>query len=687
MEKLNRGAFMDNMKKLTVFLFIAFLLFPAFDNTAHGALSDQAKVCLTCHSSRVMTKTLENKEILPLFIDKEKFSQSVHASVDCNGCHTGYMAAHVSKKKVIESIEDYSLKASQVCSTCHPDDQLKLVPLHSSLMNKAACTTCHGAHYIKVMAEWKTDLDETQYCLLCHKHNLSKRLENGELLSLRINTSAYKSSIHGTLPCSSCHPDFSKEAHPIRSFKNKSEYTAQATKSCSLCHTNEQLMKSAIHSSLIAKTSCVECHGSHAIRGMQVAKATAGETQYCMSCHRGGLSMTMKNGERLSVYVDGARLKNSAHGNLLCTACHNEFSKSEHPIRRFQSIREYNLAGSKRCSKCHPDAYTQYESSIHYALFKRGDKNAPNCTDCHGSAHSVASTKTDKDLGLTSCNKCHGEWNSSYEASVHNKARLKGVANAPVCSSCHNAHDIQSTKMSTEIKEGCFKCHTDMEDVHNKWLKNPPIALKTFVGAHFDVVSCAACHSPGAKRIISLNMFDCQGNALTDEEVSKLLGTDVAGLMGRIDTNNNGVIDSRELWDLFAELASHGVWLTFTGKMDVSSSAEAHQLGTKAEATRNCETCHHPDSEYFKNVLVVMSRGPGGDTVALPTETGILQSIYSILPARKFYAIGGTNINLFDLLFYVALIGGLLVPIGHITLRIISSPIRSLRKMGKGGKK
>jgi len=681
---------MDNMKKLTVFLFIAFLLFPAYDNTAHGAISDQAKICLTCHSSRGMTKTLENKEIMPLFIDKEEFSQSVHSSVDCNGCHTGYMAAHVAKKKPIKSKEEYALKASQGCSTCHPDEQLKQVPLHSALMKQASCVGCHGSHYIKKMAEWKKDVNETHYCLICHKHNLSKSLESGELLSLRINTSAYTSSIHGTLPCSSCHPDFSKEEHPIRIFKNKSEYIAKATKSCSMCHTDEQLKKSAIHSSLIARGSCIECHGSHSIRGMKVAKATADETQYCLSCHRGGLSMAMKNGERLSVYVDGARLKSSAHGSLLCTACHNEFSKSEHPLKRFQSIRDYTLAGAKRCSKCHPDAYTQYEDSIHYSLFKSGDKGAPYCSDCHGSAHSVAWTKTDKTIGLTSCNKCHGEWNSSYEESVHNKARLKGIKDAPVCSSCHNAHDIQSTKMSTQIKEGCFKCHKDMGKVHNKWLKNPPITLSTFVGAHFDVVSCAACHSPGAQRVISLNMFDSKtGKPLSEEEVAEHLGTDVAGLMGKIDTNNNGIIDASELWDLFAELTMKGVWVTFTGKMDVSSSAEAHQLGAKTEATRNCEICHHPDSEYFKNVVVVMSKGggSGGDTISLPAESGILQSIYSILPVRKFYAIGGTNINLFDLLFYVALIGGLAVPIGHITLRIISSPIRSLRKMGKGGKK
>jgi hypothetical protein len=49
--------------------------------------------------------------------------------------------------------------------------------------------------------------------------------------------------------------------------------------------------------------------------------------------------------------------------------------------------------------------------------------------------------------------------------------------------------------------------------------------------------------------------------------------------------------------------------------------------------------------------------------------------------------LGSTSIKLFDILFVVALIGGIAVPIGHITFRIITSPLRSLRRMGKGGRK
>ncbi|OGW39119.1 MAG: hypothetical protein A2Y97_09130 [Nitrospirae bacterium RBG_13_39_12] len=678
---------MDNIKKIVLLLFIVIMLFPIYAYTAQGALSDEAKVCLTCHKNRGITMTLENKEILSLYIDPNSFTNSSHNNIGCNGCHAGYLAAHFQKKKQIKNKKEYTANLSKACSTCHSEDQLKKIPIHSSFLTKPACVECHGAHYITKMAEWKKDINENQYCLTCHKNDLSMHLMSGELLSLTINESAYRSSMHGNILCSACHKDFSKTKHPARTFKNKREYTALAVKSCSICHSDNQLRKSPVHGTLMAAASCIDCHGSHFIKGIKMQKTELKESQYCLTCHRGSLRMTMKNGESQSVYVDTTLLKGSAHGNLQCSACHSEFSKTRHPVRVFNSKHEYTLAGLKLCVKCHQEAYTKYESSIHYALYKSGILDAPNCTGCHGAAHSLVSTKTDKTIGFTSCNKCHGELNSSYEASVHYIARVQGKANAPVCSSCHNAHDIESTKMTTKIKEGCFKCHKDMGKVHNKWLKNPPIKLSTFSAAHFDVVSCAACHSPDSKRRIYLSLFNSKtGKPMTDEEIATILDTDAAGLMKKIDTNSDGIVEGRELWDIFAVLLGKGVLTTFMGKMDVSNAAEAHQIGSKAEATRDCEKCHHPDSAYFENVFIVMSK-TGGETTVLPAKKGVLQSVYSIIPVRKFYAIGGTNINLFDILFYVALVGGIAVPIGHLSLRIIASPFKSLKKMGKGGKK
>ena len=395
--------------------------------------------------------------------------------------------------------------------------------------------------------------------------------------------------------------------------------------------------------------------------------------------------MKMKSGETLSVLVNESALRNSVHAKLKCTECHTGFSMTQHPVRTHDSKRTYSLEISKNCWKCHEKASQDYRSSVHLDMLKRGNSKAPACTDCHGD-HAVVSTKTYRNIGITSCNKCHSDMNSSYEASMHGKAWKKGDEKAPTCASCHNAHNVEST-LTTKIKEGCLKCHKEAAKAHNSWLKNPPITLPSFAEAHFDVVSCAACHSPGAARAIYLSINDRKtGKPLPEEEILKILETDSEGLMQKMDTNADGSIDAKEIWDLYALLYKKETTTVFMGKMDVTKATEAHLIGGKAEATRDCEKCHHPDAEFFKDIFLVMKKADG-QTRLLPAKQDALNSIYTIIPARKFYALGSTSIKLFDIIFVVALIGGIAVPIGHIAFRIITSPLRSLRRMGKGGKK
>jgi ribosomal protein L31 len=395
--------------------------------------------------------------------------------------------------------------------------------------------------------------------------------------------------------------------------------------------------------------------------------------------------MKMKSGESLSVLVNESVLRNSVHGNLKCTDCHAGFSMTQHPMKSYGSQREYAIEKAGNCQRCHEKAFKAYETSVHLDMLRGGNLKAPACTDCHGD-HAVLSTKKDRSIGITSCNKCHADMNSSYEASMHGKAWKRGDEKAPSCASCHNAHDIGST-MTTKIKEGCLKCHKDPGKVHNKWLSNPPITLPSFAEAHFDVVSCAACHSPGAGRAIYLSLYDRKtGKPLPEEELLKVLETDSEGLMERIDSNADGSIDAKEIWNLFALLFKKGKTTVFMGNMDVTKATEAHMIGSKAEATKDCERCHHPEAEYFQNVFMVIKKADG-KPILFKAKKEVVNSFYTIVPATKFYALGSTSIKLFDILFVVALLGGIAVPIGHISLRIITSPLRSLRKMGKGGKK
>jgi len=527
-------------------------------------------------------------------------------------------------------------------------------------------------------------------CLACHVDKTSaKKLMNKEILPLYINGSEFKKSIHGKTGCSGCHPDITMDNHPVsKRIKSKSEYSRNLSRNCSICHTPEQLRKrQPIHSTLAAKGTCIECHGSHYIKGIAAAKVGVKENVYCITCHSNRLSMSMKNGENLSVYVDASVIGNSVHGKLQCTDCHKGFSKTIHPVRSFSSRRDYSIAASEGCWKCHDKVYKEYEVSVHLDMLKGGNQKAPTCSDCHGD-HSVASAKKDKNIGIASCNKCHSDMNSSYTASMHGKARLKGDEKAPGCSSCHQAHKVESTAMTTKIKDGCLQCHKGTDKVHNKWLSNSPIALPTFSQAHFDVVSCAACHaSPAAKRGVYLILYDRRtGKPLPEGELLKVLETDSAGLSEKLDTNGDGGIDPKELWNVFALLFKKGYITVFNGKMDVRSAADAHQIGPKAEAIKDCAKCHVPNAELFKDVFVVIKK-EDGKPVLINAKREILTSVMSILPMSKFYVLGSTSIELFDILFIVALIGGIAVPIGHISIRILFSPIRSLRRMGKGGKK
>jgi hypothetical protein len=530
--------------------------------------------------------------------------------------------------------------------------------------------------------------DEVQLCLMCHQDKgLTKKLENKERLSLYIDGNQFMTSVHRKVKCTGCHNDISMDTHPrVKTINSRKEYSAQMYRKCRICHTDQQLSKNPLHSQLMARASCAECHGSHYIKGVKAEKVAVQENIYCISCHRNQLFLTMKNGESLSLYIDQSMVGNSVHGKLKCTECHAGFSKTVHPVRSFNSRRDYSILTADACRKCHAEVSKQFEGSVHLSLLKTGNLKAPTCTDCHG-AHGIASAKKDRTVGLTSCNKCHADMKPSYESSVHGKAFIKGKAEAPSCSSCHNAHNIESTTMTTKIKDGCLKCHKDAAKAHNKWLKNPPIALPTFAKAHFDVVSCAACHSPDAKRRIYLTLYNQKTEKpLPEEELVKLLDTEPRKLKEGFDPNKDGKVDGQDLLKIFGNLFSKGVSTTFMGTMDVSNSVESHMIAPKAEAVKNCEKCHIPGTEFYNDVFVAVKKS-NGKPILIPAEKDTVRSVFSIIPVRKFYAIGGSSIELWDILFIVALIGGIAVPIGHMSLRIIFSPIRSLRRMGKGGKK
>ncbi|RPI37816.1 MAG: hypothetical protein EHM54_02145 [Nitrospiraceae bacterium] len=307
--------------------------------------------------------------------------------------------------------------------------------------------------------------ENVQSCLGCHGNkDFSLDLPSKEKLPLYIDVNDFAGSVHGSLDCSLCHTGFSVEKHPSKVRKTRAEYTAAGSVLCRNCHTK---FKSSVHKLLTDTPAgkgkpCVECHGSHAIQRPQ--KGATKDSRYCLACHSNELAMTFKDGEKQSLKIDPEHLALSVHNKLYCSDCHFGFSVEEHPERHFRTKRDYTIASSESCRRCHFDKYTKTLESIHYAMLSQGNLKAPICVDCHG-AHSISHVGKERASSAKRCQKCHGDIYNVYSSSVHGSALFnENNQDVPVCADCHKAHNIEDPRtfdFRERVPQMCGNCHAN----------------------------------------------------------------------------------------------------------------------------------------------------------------------------------------------------------------------------------
>jgi predicted CXXCH cytochrome family protein len=317
--------------------------------------------------------------------------------------------------------------------------------------------------------------DESRKCLDCHaKPGIIKHFRNNESLIAYVDPDAFQASAHKSLACSSCHPDFSSGKHPTREFKTKAQYQIRSSLICRQCHTDEQIVKRPVHRGLLQEEKagkppvCTNCHGSHTVAPLSGKNSFTNEEQYCSKCHNHAMTMHFKNKETLSLKIDARLLKTSVHGKLSCSDCHFGFSSEEHPQRNFKTRRDFTLASSEGCRRCHFDKYTKTLESIHYTVLSQGKLNAPVCTDCHGS-HEIYRVGKERTESAKRCQRCHSSEYDTYAKSVHGNALFnEHNQDVPVCVDCHTAHTIEdplSMNYRERIPEMCSRCHAKKEIV------------------------------------------------------------------------------------------------------------------------------------------------------------------------------------------------------------------------------
>lgn len=376
------------------------------------------------------------------------------------------------------------------------------------------------------------------------------------------------------------------------------------------------------------------------------------QDQECLDCHSiKDLDMKLANGETLSLHIDGRAFAKSVHNMIGCAVCHRNTTTDNHPPikAKIASIRDNSVELSKVCHTCHSGISKLYKGSIHARLHMDGNPIAPICTDCH-SPHAVMPSATYSAETGAPCSNCHSPIFDAYTGSVHGQMAFE-------CSSCHRAHDVSAIAESDHLKNACLGCHQDALSSHKTWLPN--------ADRHFDAISCPACHSPGAKRKVDLKLY----NNASQQRVTESEGVPQFVTSERDADAKDAGLDAMALKSLLHEFNREGSdsKTILRGRLEVSTGIEAHQLANKSLAIKDCAICHQQGAAPFQSVSVSIVSADGRP-LRYDVNKDALVSTISIDSVSGFYVIGGTRIKLLDILLAVTLLGGIGVPIGHLTL-------------------
>lgn len=382
------------------------------------------------------------------------------------------------------------------------------------------------------------------------------------------------------------------------------------------------------------------------------------EDEACQKCHdKPDIAAKMTDaGESLPMRISTKDFLQSMHFETSCTDCHDSQDGKDHgkvavPMK---SKREYRLSYQNACTTCHKKNVADFKDSVHAVLVKEGSDKAPTCSDCHNS-HTLKSVKLVEPIANVPCANCHKEIYRAYSEDVHGLERVAKGKKAPLCADCHSAHKVQVASMDAGIKEACLTCHKDSVTKHEVWLPS--------AGQHFEAISCAVCHAPYAQRRVNLRMVDSLGG----KQILEKKGVPRFDRLTKAADGSDFGLDAKELSSFLKEfnLDNPGGKAILSGRLEVRSGLQSHQLSEKEQAIKDCKVCHAAGAVPFVSVVLSIA-GPDGRPLLQGVEKEVLTSAASFGSMRGFYAIGSTRIKLLDYLLVLVLLGVLCVPVAHL---------------------
>jgi predicted CXXCH cytochrome family protein len=328
-------------------------------------------------------------------------------------------------------------------------------------------------------------------------------------------------------------------------------------------------------------------------------------------------------------------------------------------------------AGGEECLNCHGDIKMVNKDHLvdpvkysHTTHAKIASANF-GCRTCHDSV----TDKHPKDgmpvSATTKCQECHDDILEQYSRSVH-------VKNA-TCGDCHNPHTVRSpTEISGHDMNGmCAKCHetAKMVERHSEWL---PQAEQ-----HIGALPCITCHSESKNYVITMYIVKREDGSrygdfkLASHDELKMVagGKDIRFV---IDTNGDNYISLTEL-KLFNGNPAHDS-LRLQGMM--TPEVVTHNFQVLANRW-DCSFCHASGPEARQTSYIALPDKDGSFQRAAVEKGAVLDALNG---TPDFYMLGSTRNAMLDKIGLLVIVGGMIMPVGHGTLRFLTRKNRN----GKG---
>ncbi len=400
--------------------------------------------CLACHGEQGLSMTKGGRTV-PLTVNGAAFARSAHAALPCVSCHRGFNASELPHAKRIRPVD---------CVACHNGDQFMkygetIHGRHVRGRANAACADCHSTHAIvKLSSETTAQRREfaTQTCARCHAAVDST-------FSASDHGRALDAGVKGAPTCIDCHDE-----HDVKASSDSSAHTNRKNLAamCLRCHVDNPDVRArvgpsagfvasyeksvhgrAVHNGNDAAATCIDCHGSHAMKkgntpSSSVAKNNIAAT--CGRCHSDVL-------EQYRGSIHGTALTAGVTASATCTDCHGEHNILS-PSDAASPVAARNVSALV-CSPCHAsvrltqkyglaaDRFQSFSDSYHGLAGKAGSVEVANCASCHG-VHDIKpssdpTSRINRKNLVNTCGTCHPGANENFtKGSVHAVATADG---------------------------------------------------------------------------------------------------------------------------------------------------------------------------------------------------------------------------------------------------------------------